>query len=108
MLNKLAEKALHIMESCKLLHSSWSCSVDQCLRTLSATASVYSNANESSCVIVDAEDKFHRNPLVVSVWERGYTFAKLLLEAGADIKKCIPIIHDLNALSHPVTNLLDH
>jgi ankyrin repeat protein len=65
------------------------------------------DANESFRVNVDAEDNFHRTPLVVSVREGGYKFAKQLLEAGADVKKCIPLIPDLNGLSPPMRKIIE-
>jgi ankyrin repeat protein len=64
------------------------------------------DVSEGFRVNVDAEDNDHRTPLVVSVREGGYKFAELLLEAGADIKKCIPLIPDLNGLSPPMTKII--
>lgn len=65
------------------------------------------DANESFRVNVNAEDKHQRTPLVFAVRDKGgYEFAKLLLEAGADVDKCIPKIHDPNSLSPPMKALL--
>jgi ankyrin repeat protein len=66
------------------------------------------DVSEGFRVNVDAEDNDHRTPLVVSVRDGGYKFANLLLEAGADVKKCIPRIHDLNGLSPRMTKIINH
>jgi ankyrin repeat protein len=64
------------------------------------------DANESSRVNVNAEDVCRRTPLVFSVRDKGFKFAKLLLEAGANVDKCIPLINDWNGLSPPMTKIL--
>ena len=65
------------------------------------------DGNKGSCVDVNAEDKLHRTPLVFSVRDKGGNkFARLLLEAGADVHKCMPLIHDWNSLSPPMMKIL--